>query len=623
MDGKAIKVLLVEDNPGDARLIREMLAEAWGRSLALEWVPRLAEGLERLKRDEIDLVLLDLDLPDSSGLDTFLKAHAQAPGVPFVVLTGLADETLAFTAVRQGAQDYLFKGEINPQLLRRAIRYARERKQAELALEAERKKLFAVLNSIPAFVHLKGADFKIRFANRRFQQVFGNPGNTPCYELLGGRSEPCAECHSLEVLKTGVPQQFEWTNADNTRTYEIYHYPFCSGDEPQVLTLGIDITERKEAERSIKESEEQLTAIYTKAPLLMMLVDGDRRVCKANKLAEHFAGVPADELLGKRGGEALRCLHALDDPQGCGFGPSCQHCAVRLTVMDTYETGRSHHQVEACLPFAIGGKPQDVTFLLYTTPLSVRGQRQVLVTIQDITARKQAQHQLQESEQNLRYLASQLLTAQERERKRISRELHDELGQSLMTLKLGLHVIERKVPQELSDIRQDLHSKIGFINNIVEDVRRLSRDLRPSILEDLGLTTALKRLFEDFAQRHGVTLSLEMDDIDDSFSSEGQLIIYRLFQESLTNIAKHAEATRVMLRVNKTNGRVDFCVEDNGRGFALPQAAAPDPSRKGIGLVAMEERMRMAGGFLEIRSQEGQGTRISFSIPIVSDEQNR
>lgn len=622
MDGKAIKVLLVEDNPGDARLIREMLAEAWGRGLALEWVPRLDEGLERLKGDEIDLVLLDLDLPDSSGLDTFVKAHAQAPRVPFVVLTGLEDETWASTAVRQGAQDYLFKGEINPPLLRRAIRYARERKQAELALAAEREKLFAVLNALPVFVHVKGADYKIRFANRRFQQIFGNPGNSPCYELLQGRSEPCAECHLLEVLKDRVPQQLEWTNAKNGRTYEIYHYPFCSGDEPQVLSLGIDITERKEAERSIKESEEQLTAIYTRAPLLMMLLDGEGRVRKANRLAAQYAGVPADELLGKRGGEALRCQHALDDPQGCGFGPYCEHCPVGLTVLDTFESGRSHHQVEASLPFAMGGNPQEVTFLLYTTPLSVWGQRQVLVTIQDITERRQAQHQLQESEQNLRYLASQLLTAQERERKRISRELHDHLGQSLMTLKLGLHRIERKLPQGLSEIRQDLRAKIASINNIVEDVRRLSRDLRPSILEDLGLTAALERLFEDFGQHHGVNVSLEIDEIDDSFSFEGQLNIYRLFQESLTNIAKHAEASRVMLKVNKINGRVEFCMEDNGRGFAWPPFAASDPWRRGIGLVAMEERIRMAGGVLEIRSQEGQGTRISFSLPVSSQAQS-
>ncbi len=151
-----LKILLVEDNPGDARLIREMLAEAGNDLFTLEWSSTLAAGLDRLSRSEIDLVLLDLGLPDSLGLDTFVKAYAHAPQVPFVVLSGLSDETLALTAVRQGAQDYLFKHETDSNQLLRAIRYATERKQTELALEAERKKLYSVLNSLPAYVYLKG-----------------------------------------------------------------------------------------------------------------------------------------------------------------------------------------------------------------------------------------------------------------------------------------------------------------------------------------------------------------------------------------------------------------------------------------------------------------------------------
>ena len=182
-----IKILLIEDNPGDARLIREMLAETETGSFVLEWVPSLFDGLERLNKGEIDLVLLDLGLPDSHGLDTFIKGYAHAPEIPFVLLTGLDDETLALSAVRQGAQDYLVKGATDANGLLRAIRYATERKQAEIALEAERKKLYSLLNSLPVFVHLKTTDHMIRFANRRFIEIFGEPGDKPCYEVVRGK----------------------------------------------------------------------------------------------------------------------------------------------------------------------------------------------------------------------------------------------------------------------------------------------------------------------------------------------------------------------------------------------------------------------------------------------------
>ena len=152
-----------------------------------------------------------------------------------------------------------------------------------------------------------------------------------------------------------------------------------------------NITERKRAEAAIKDQEAELAAIYEHAPLIMLLVDGERRVCKANKAAEEFTGAP--DLLGKRGGEALRCLHSLDDPNGCGFGPHCRQCIVRSTIVSTFETGRSHRQVEARLPFTAQGERQEVTFLLSTARINIRDQPYVLVTIQDITAAKKAEQE--------------------------------------------------------------------------------------------------------------------------------------------------------------------------------------------------------------------------------------
>ena len=146
------QVLLVEDNPGDARMIWEMLAEVKGAQFDLKYADRLSTGLERLATGGIDVILLDLSLPDSGGLDTFAKVYAQAPQVPIIVLTGLDDEALAVEAVRGGAQDYLVKGQVNGNLLVRAIRYAIERHRAhtEWVHKAQRVEPGKVLGFIGA-----------------------------------------------------------------------------------------------------------------------------------------------------------------------------------------------------------------------------------------------------------------------------------------------------------------------------------------------------------------------------------------------------------------------------------------------------------------------------------------
>ncbi len=137
----SVKVLLMEDNPGDARLIRELLAEGKGGSFRLESVDRLSAGIERLASGKVDVVLLDLGLPDSQGFDTFIKVHNSVPQIPIVILSGLTDEELAAKTVRDGAQDYLVKGHVDSNLLGRSLRYAIERKRGEVELQKYRDHL--------------------------------------------------------------------------------------------------------------------------------------------------------------------------------------------------------------------------------------------------------------------------------------------------------------------------------------------------------------------------------------------------------------------------------------------------------------------------------------------------
>jgi len=235
--------------------------------------------------------------------------------------------------------------------------------------------------------------------------------------------------------------------------------------------------------------------------------------------------------------------------------------------------------------------------------------------ITDISQRKNAEEALKESEIRLRHLSSQLLTAQETERRRISRELHDELGQALTLMKIRLRSIEKALGKKQAGMREECQNILQYIDQIIENVRRLSRDLSPAILEDLGLTAALRWLIDNFVKNDSIQVSVDIPDINDLFSEDRQIIIYRTLQEVLTNIGKHAHARNVSLAVQKYDGRVSFTIHDDGRGFDLAQAAMKKPPERGLGLAIMDERARMLGGSLEIWSEEGKGTRITLHIP--------
>ncbi len=166
----------------------------------------------------------------------------------------------------------------------------------------------------------------------------------------------------------------------------------------------IETSQNRMARQVIQEREEELRAIYDNAPLIMMLVDSERRVRKVNRFAEEFAKAESADLLKKRAGEALGCLNSLDDPEGCGFGPHCQECPVRLTIDSTFEDGISRSQIEVSRPLVADAKAADVTFLLSTSKLSVRGEPEVLITIQDITERKQIEESLRQTSEYLENL---------------------------------------------------------------------------------------------------------------------------------------------------------------------------------------------------------------------------
>ncbi|MFZ5448203.1 MAG: PAS domain S-box protein [Thermodesulfobacteriota bacterium] len=226
---------------------------------------------------------------------------------------------------------------------------------------------------------------------------------------------------------------------------------------------------------------------------------------------------------------------------------------------------------------------------------------------------ERAEQALRKSEQKLRSLTAQLLTAQENERKRLAAELHDELGHALLTLKLSIRSLEKQLTPEQISLTQELKKMGRFIGETIKEVRRLYQDLSPGDLEDLGLTEALRGMIKDVAAlQRKINWEIRLDNLDGLFTLPVQTAIYRVVQEALTNIGKHANAKNVSIRGHRESRAISIIIEDDGRGF---EAAKVLNTKRSLGLLTMEERVKILGGTFTLWSQKNQGTRILFNVP--------
>jgi PAS domain S-box-containing protein len=240
----------------------------------------------------------------------------------------------------------------------------------------------------------------------------------------------------------------------------------------------------------------------------------------------------------------------------------------------------------------------------------------VVLNSRDITVRKTFEEALKKSEKQLHQLMSQLLEAQESERKRISSELHDAVGQNLLFLKFKVAQIEKDLDPEQLDLMTNCDEISGYVDQIIENVRRLCWDLMPSDLEDLGLIAAVSSLVADCKRHYGINIETNFGDMNATLSQESQILVYRLFQEALNNIAKHAAAKVVQITGFRERGNLCFVIQDDGRGFDTGKILSRPGSKSGMGLSTMRERARILDAKLEISSKAGSGTKISFTVPI-------
>jgi signal transduction histidine kinase len=225
---------------------------------------------------------------------------------------------------------------------------------------------------------------------------------------------------------------------------------------------------------------------------------------------------------------------------------------------------------------------------------------------------RRAEEQLRESHKQLRALSVYLQTVREEERTRIAREVHDELGQALTSCKLDLSWIANRLPKDLKPLLEKTRALTTHIDSTIQMVRRISSELRPGVLDHLGLVAALEWQANEFQNRTGIKCEVHSNIGDALLETDLSTTLFRIFQETLTNVIRHAGATQVSVHLQREEARISLEVKDNGRGIS-PQEAS---GGKSMGLLGMRERAALLGGMFKIgRLTHGHGTRVCVSIP--------
>ena len=233
-------------------------------------------------------------------------------------------------------------------------------------------------------------------------------------------------------------------------------------------------------------------------------------------------------------------------------------------------------------------------------------------TGQDITEMIKAEEKLQSSYKQIKQLATHLQDIREQERTSIAREIHDELGQQLTGLKMYISWLNKKVAPAENDIREKFAAAIQLIEDTIKSVRKISMDLRPSMLDDLGLMAALEWQSNEFEKRSGISTEFINQTGNKEIPARLKTGLFRIYQESLTNVARHAEAKKIVSSLKFENGSLVLTITDDGKGFAFKNIE----SKRTLGLFGMKERALEMGGHYEITSDPGKGTTVSVTVPV-------
>jgi PAS domain S-box-containing protein len=323
--------------------------------------------------------------------------------------------------------------------------------------------------------------------------------------------------------------------------------------------------------------------------------DPGRKIVVSNQMASEMFGYTRQELIESRINRLLPEI--IQILKRTPFVPDSRNRLLRVNL-DTF--ARRKH-----------GRPFPVEVSL--SRIHTNGQLMTVAFVSDVSERRKAEAAQRQTHEELRILNRRLMTIQDEERKRISRELHDVFSQELVALSTELRILQNTLPLQKGAAARKLENVAQRMGSVAADIHTLSRRLYPSILVDFGLAAAVRAECSAFSRLYRIRTSFASRRIPRTIAEDVALCLYRVVQESLHNVAKHSRATKVRVRLAFKKQEIHLTVEDSGNGFVLE---ARRPNKGGLGLVSMNERVSFVGGTLTVNSKPGRGTRVHARIPL-------
>lgn len=592
------RILIVEDETIVAKDIEYQLSHLGYKPVAI--TNSGEQAIKLIKDHQPELIIMDIRLKGKlDGIET-AEIIKNEYDIPVIYLTAFSELTILERAKLTTPYAYIMK-PFEEKELRVSIDFTLYKHKIEKRIKESEERFRSLFEQAPLGYQTLDDKGKIININETWLRILGYSAE----DVVGKWFGEFISDSDVDLFQKEFPKfkstgeifglEFEMKRKDGTTFLTSFNGKANideHGNFKQTHCIINDITKQKQFEQILKNTAEQWLTTFDSTKDSIMLLDKDFRILRANKATSKFLGKSFTDIIGQK------CYDLFKE----------SNFPLDMCPFQTAAKNKRHFEVEIHIP------EKDNWILVSLDPI-LDENGSIISTVhvmRDISEVKKKEEELQQSQDELRNLTIYMDSRMEEERKKIAREIHDGLGQLLTALKIDMSWIKKKIISRQDGLDEKITSMIKLLDSGVKMVQKISMELRPGILDDLGLISAIKMQSREFWKRNGIKCETIFEPEEFEVDYELSTTVFRVLLEAFTNIVRHSKATKVQVLLTKENTTLILEIRDNGIGILDEQIASP----LSFGLIGIRERVYVWRGKVKIKGIPGQGTVLKIEIPL-------